>query len=220
VVVSLVPDGNTAEIRVRDTGAGIDTALLPRIFEPFVQGDRTLARSEGGLGLGLSLVTGIAELHGGDVHAESGGVGKGTEFVVRLPTREASVVPARLGVRVHAAGSARRVLVVDDNEDAAESLADFLRMLGHGVDVAYDGPSALAKIGASAPDVVFCDIGLPGMSGYDIARAVRANGIDRVQLVAISGYVRAEDVKRALETGFDRHLAKPPDPDEIARVLA
>jgi CheY-like chemotaxis protein len=111
------------------------------------------------------------------------------------------------------------VLVVDDNADAAESLADLLRMLGHDVELAYDGPTAVAKVGSSMPDAVFCDIGLPGMSGYDVARAVRSGG-RRVRLVALSGYAQPEDVKRATEAGFDAHVAKPPDPEHIARLLA
>ena len=220
VVVSLGAEGNTAEIRVRDTGAGIDADLLPRLFDPFVQGDRTLARSEGGLGLGLALVKGLVELHGGDVRVESAGIGKGTEFVVRLPPPGGTAVSTAPRANVQSANGALRVLVVDDNKDAAESLADLLRMLGHEADVAHDGPSALAKLGMSAPDVVLCDIGMPGMSGYEVAKAVRAGGNRGVRLVALSGYAQADDVKRAMEAGFDAHVAKPPDPDELARLLA
>ena len=220
VVVSLRRDGSVAELRVRDTGAGIDADLLPRLFEPFVQGDRTLARSDGGLGLGLALVKGIVELHGGDVRVESAGIGRGTEFVVRLPLPGAAAVSTAQSTHVQSANGALRVLVVDDNKDAAESLADLLRMLGHEADVAYDGPSALAKLGKSKPDVVLCDIGMPAMSGYEVAKAVRAGGNRGVRLVALSGYGQADDVKRAIEAGFDAHVAKPPDPEELARLLA
>jgi CheY-like chemotaxis protein len=165
-------------------------------------------------------VKAIVELHGGEVRADSAGDGKGTEFLVRLPLRGAAATSAAESVRTRAAHGGRRVLVVDDNADAAESLADLVRLLGHEVDVAYDGPSALAKLQSNAPDAVFCDIGLPGMSGYEVARAVRSGASRGVRLVAVSGYAQPEDVKRAMEVGFDAHVAKPPDPDHIARLLA
>ena len=220
VVVSLRPQGSAAEIRVRDTGAGVDPAVLPHIFEAFVQADRTIARSEGGLGLGLALVKGIVELHGGEVCAESAGIGKGSQFVVRLPMELSEAVRTSESASARALKGGRRVLVVDDNKDAAESLADILRMDGHDVDVAHDGATALEKLGSCRPEVVLCDIGLPGMDGYEVARAVRANGGPGVRLVALSGYTQVEDVKRAMEAGFDTHIAKPPDPDELARLLA
>jgi PAS domain S-box-containing protein len=214
----VVVDG-TAEIRVRDTGTGIEPALLPQLFGAFVQGERSLARAEGGLGLGLALVKGITELHGGRVSAASAGKGKGAEFVVRLPLVEAQA--SRQGGRDAAAHrpGCRRILVVDDNVDAAESLADLLRLRGHVAEVAHDGPGALAALAASAPDVILCDIGLPGMSGYDVARTVRAGLHGAVRLIALTGYAQPEDVRRAKDAGFDAHLAKPPDPDELARAL-
>jgi signal transduction histidine kinase len=221
VTVSLGLAGGAAEIRVRDTGVGIDPALLPSIFDAFVQGERTLARTEGGLGLGLALVKGITELHGGSVRAESVGKGHGTEFVVRLPTC-APAVTARvdghgLG-RIGRGTGGRRVLVVDDNEDAARSLAEVLVLMGHVADVAHDGPSAVAKVRADPPDVVLCDIGLPGMSGYDVAQVLRKSS-GRVQLFAVSGYAQASDVRKAVEAGFDGHVAKPIDLAEIERLL-
>jgi PAS domain S-box-containing protein len=220
VTVSLRPEGSAAELRVRDTGAGIDPAVLPHVFEPFVQAEHTIARSEGGLGLGLALVKGIVELHGGEVRAESAGIGRGTEFVVHLPLREA-LEPGPGEARTPGAPAAgRRVLVVDDNRDAAESLADLLRMDGHDVEVAYDGPSALERLAAGTPEIVLCDIGLPGMDGYEVARAIRASGGRGLKLVALSGYAQAEDVRRAREAGFDAHVAKPPDVEELARLLA
>jgi PAS domain S-box-containing protein len=220
VALSLRIVGDAAEIRVRDTGAGIEASLLPRVFEPFVQGQRTLSRTEGGLGLGLALVKGIVELHGGKVHAESAGVGQGAEFVVQFPLRAGGAASMlQPGDAAPAPNGGRRVLVVDDNLDAAESLADLLRLLGHEADVAHDGPSALAKLGGQVPDVVFCDIGLPGMDGYEVARAMRAGGGRDLQLVALSGYAQPEDVKRAIEAGFDTHVAKPPDPAAIERLL-
>jgi CheY-like chemotaxis protein len=211
--------GREGEIRVRDTGAGIEPPLLQHVFDPFVQGERTLARAEGGLGLGLALVKGIAELHGGTVRALSAGRGRGAEFVVRLPLAPATGARPDAGRAAHAANGSRRVLVVDDNRDAAESLADLLTMMGHGVEVAYDGPSAVEKARASAPDVVLCDIGLPGMSGYEVAKALRESGTT-AQLFAVSGYAQPEDVNQALEAGFDGHVAKPADPEKIERLLS
>jgi PAS domain S-box-containing protein len=219
VTVTLGAEGGTAEIRVRDTGAGIDATVLPRLFGAFVQAERTLARSEGGLGLGLALVKGIVELHGGTVRAESAGIGKGAEFIVRLPIAEAPVITSEVAP-IHSGARAKRVLIVDDNRDAAESLADILRMLGHEAEVAHDGPSALAKLGARAPDAVLCDIGLPGMDGYEVAKAMRAAGRRAVKLVALTGYAQEDDVKHAMEAGFDAHVAKPPNLGEIARLLA
>jgi len=219
VTLSVRAAGGEAEIRVRDTGAGIDPALLPHIFDAFVQGERTLARAEGGLGLGLALVKGISELHGGNVHAESGGIGKGAEFVVRLPLAHAVVAEDRQPAEALRTNRARRVLVVDDNADAAESLADVVKMLGHAVEVAYDGPSAVERARANPPDIVLCDLGLPGMSGYEVAKALRV-GADGMQLFAVSGYAQPEDVKKAVEAGFDGHVAKPCDLAVIERLLA
>ncbi len=211
--------GDEARIRVQDTGAGIDPALLPNVFDAFVQADRTLARTQGGLGLGLALVKGIAELHGGTVRAASAGHGKGTEFTVRLPlAAPADDHPAPGRGDRHRARS-RRVLVVDDNRDAADSLAQLVGILGHDPEVAYDGPAALEKVRAHAPDVVLCDIGLPGMDGYEVARRVRSMTGDEIRLVAVSGYAQPEDVSRAIEAGFDAHVAKPADPEKLQGLL-
>jgi PAS domain S-box-containing protein len=220
VVLLLGASAGDAEIRVRDTGAGIDVALLPRVFEVFVQGERTLARTEGGLGLGLALVKGIAELHGGTARAESAGNGQGAEFIVRLPLVEPVLARPDIPVGTQPSTGSRRVLVVDDNPDAAESLADVVRMLGHDVEVAYDGPSAIDKARANAPHVVLCDLGLPGMTGYEVAKALRATFADGMQLFAVSGYARPEDVKRALEAGFEAHVAKPLDIAQIERLVS
>jgi signal transduction histidine kinase/CheY-like chemotaxis protein len=220
VAVSLRVVDRSAELRVRDTGAGIDPALLPRVFEPFVQGERTLARTEGGLGLGLALVKGIAELHGGSVCVESAGRGRGAEFIVRLPAVAAAAPHERAPATDGERGRGRRVLVVDDNADAAESLADVVKLLGHEVEVAFDGPAALERARASHPDVLLCDLGLPGIDGYEVARRLRAEGGRGMRLIAVSGYAQPEDVSRALEVGFDAHLAKPPPPEEIERLLS
>jgi two-component system, chemotaxis family, CheB/CheR fusion protein len=221
VTLSLVRAGAAAEIRVRDTGAGIEPGVLKALFHPFTQAKQTLARTEGGLGLGLAFVKGLVELHGGTVSAASEGAGRGSEFTVRLPL----VQPPRAGATdgARAAGTAavrRRVLVVDDNHDSAQTLADLIRLLGHDAEVAFDGPSAIALARAAPPDVMFCDIGLPGMTGYDVARALRDAGLRDTRLVAVTGYARPEDVKRAAEAGFDAHLAKPVDLPDIERVLA
>jgi PAS domain S-box-containing protein len=222
VTLSVGREGGEVAIRVRDTGEGIAPDLLPRLFQPFTQAKQTLARSDGGLGLGLALVKGLAELHGGTVAAASAAPGAGAEFTVRLPLAEprpATAAGTRSASGPAAAGGRRRVLVVDDNVDAADTLAALVRMLGHDVDVAYDGPTALEKFVAERPAVVLCDVGLPGMSGYEIAREVRARHDGPVRLVAVTGYAQPEDVRRAKEAGFDAHVAKPPDPEQIERLL-
>jgi PAS domain S-box-containing protein len=213
-------DESAAEIRVRDTGVGIEAALLPSIFEPFVQGERTLARTEGGLGLGLALVKGIAEMHGGTVRVESAGKGTGAEFVVALPLVPSGTVDQLLRPGALRSNGGLRVLVVDDNADAANSLAEIAALLGHIVDVALDGPSAIEKARVNRPDVVLCDIGLPGMSGYEVAQVLRADGGLGLQLIAVSGYAQPEDVKKAIDAGFDEHIGKPADPARIHRLLA
>lgn len=207
-----------AEIRVSDSGAGIDTELLPALFEPFIQGERTLARTEGGLGLGLALVKGIVELHGGTVQVESGGRNKGSTFIVRLPLVSDHVPQREPDAFVRGKTSSRRVLVVDDNRDAADSLAQLVEMFGHSAEVAYDGASAIVKAQAVSPDVVLCDLGLPGMSGYEVARALRAERKD-IRLIAVSGYARPEDLSKATEAGFDSHIAKPPNPETVRDML-
>jgi PAS domain S-box-containing protein len=220
VELSLRAVDEDAEISVRDTGAGIDPALLPEVFDPFVQGRHTLARTEGGLGLGLALVKGIAELHGGTVSAASAGIGKGAEFVVRLPLAPAVNVKDERREDLPRGEGGRRVLIVDDNRDAAESLAEIVKMFGHTPDVAFDGPSAIERALASPPDLVLCDIGLPGMSGYEVAMALSAQRANGTRLISVSGYAQPEDVQRAIEAGFDGHVAKPWDPEQIERLLS
>ena len=214
-------DEGCAEIRVRDTGAGIEPALVGKVFEPFVQGERTLARTQGGLGLGLALVKGLSELHGGSVEARSDGPGAGAEFVVRLPLAPGPAAAPEPGLPSRpAAASRHRVLVVEDNLDVAQSLAEIVEMFGHDVEIASDGPTALAKARARRPDVVLCDIGLPGMDGYQVARAFRSDPeLYSARLVALTGYAQPDDVREARSAGFDRHIAKPPDPGEIERLL-
>jgi PAS domain S-box-containing protein len=227
VSLSLQVEDGRAVIHVRDTGSGIAPEVLPTLFEPFTQARQTIARSEGGLGLGLSLVKGLVALHGGDVAAASEGGERGTDLVVRLPLapRTERAPPAREAARVAPApepapAPSRRVLVIDDNHDAADSVAELVKLLGHAAIVAYDAFAGLAKAAECAPDVVLCDIGLPGMDGYEFARRLRASPDHRaVRLVAVSGYAQPEDVARALEAGFDAHVAKPPDPLRIEQLV-
>jgi PAS domain S-box-containing protein len=219
-VAARAADGH-AVVRVRDNGPGIADDVLPSIFEPFTQGRQTLARTEGGLGLGLALVRGLVSLHGGEVSVVSE---RGAEFVVKLPLaviRE----PLTASPTRPAGGAARvphhhRVLVVDDNQDAAATLAEMVRMLGHDADVAYDGPTALRRAGEYQPDLVLCDIGLPGMDGYQVAHELRAAQGHDVRLVAVSGYALPDDVARAEQAGFDEHVAKPCGPEQIERLLS
>jgi PAS domain S-box-containing protein len=201
-------DDGAAMIKVQDTGAGIEPELLPHVFEPFRQAAQSLDRTEGGLGLGLALVKGLVELHGGTVAAYSRGLGTGAEIVLRLP------VSAAAGVRPVARpqhASTCRLLVVDDNQDTADMMRDVLETVGHVVAVAYDGPRALDVAREFNPDVVLCDIGLPGgMSGHDVARAIRGDdALGQVFLVALTGYGRPEDRREAEAAGFDEHLTKP-----------
>jgi two-component system CheB/CheR fusion protein len=223
VAVSVEANGRLgmAVVRVRDTGAGIAPEMLPRLFEPFTQADTTLDRSKGGLGLGLALARGLVEQHGGTVSVASEGLGRGAEFTVRLPIRSG---PAPRPTPVPALGGAarpRRVLLVEDNVDAAETLREVLELEGHVVEVAYSGPAGIDKARHFRPEVVLCDIGLPGMDGYDVARRLRAEpALGDVVLVALTGYAGPDDVARSLEAGFDHHLAKPPSLDQLGLVLS
>jgi PAS domain S-box-containing protein len=209
-----------AQLQVADTGSGIPPALLSRLFQPFMQADETLDRSQGGLGLGLALVRGLVEEHGGTIEAKSAGVGCGSEFVIRLPL--ASGTPAALDEGLEPAPTRpQRVLVIEDNVDSAETLKEVLQLQGHEVLVAYDGPSGVSLARRSHPDVTLCDIGLPGMDGYEVARAFRADpALRRVRLVALSGYALPRDLRRAAEAGFERHLAKPASLEQLQALLA
>jgi two-component system CheB/CheR fusion protein len=206
------------EIRVADTGVGMAPAVLARLFQPFVQADETLDRSQGGLGLGLALVKGLVDLHGGEVSARSEGLGTGAEFVVAVPAEGADAACPGPDARPP---RPRRVLVIEDNVDAAESLRDALELDGHHVVVAHCGQEGLERARQLRPEAVLCDIGLPGMDGYEVARAFRSDrALDDTYLVALSGYALPEDQRRAAEAGFDRHLAKPPSLDELLALIA
>ncbi len=217
-------DGD-AVVRVKDNGVGITAELLPRVFDLFTQGDRSLARSEGGLGIGLTLVKRLVELHGGTVEVHSDGPGKGSEFAVRLPLLKEQVRSMKDEKEEDLSSSpasppSRRVLVVDDNLDAAESLAMLLKVEGHETRTAHDGPAALEAAEAFRPEVIFLDIGLPRMDGYEVARRLRAQpGSAGVLLVALTGYGQEEDRRRTEEAGFDAHLVKPADPEAVQELL-
>jgi len=220
--VSVARDAATARavLRVADTGAGIAAPMIEQMFQPFAQSDHTLARSMGGLGLGLTLVKGLVELHGGEVCVHSEGEGRGAEFVVRLPLDRPAERLAASPAGTAAARAARRVLVIEDNVDAAETLAALLELEGHLVKVAGDGATGIRIARELCPDIVLCDLGLPGMSGYDVARQLRADeALRSVRLVALSGYAAPEDVARARAAGFDQHLAKPVSLDRLRSVL-
>jgi CheY-like chemotaxis protein len=213
-----------AVLSVRDAGIGIEAAMLPRIFDLFLQVNPEPSRAVDGLGIGLALVRNVVELHGGSVLAASRGLGCGTELVVSLPLlRELS---ARNGAAPHetpseAKASARRILLVDDNRDATDSMATLLRLGGHEVRTAYDGQTALALARIEAPDVVICDVSMPGMGGYELAHRLREDlGLRDSLLVALSGYAEDEDRHRSQEAGFNAHLAKPVRVDNLKRILA
>jgi CheY-like chemotaxis protein/anti-sigma regulatory factor (Ser/Thr protein kinase) len=215
--------GGTVVLRVRDTGIGIATEVLPSVFDLFVQADRSLARSEGGLGIGLTLVKRLVELHGGTVEAHSEGPGRGSEFVVRLPALRGArpPQPRRGGGAGAGPPPRRRVMVVDDNADAAASLALLLRLRGHEVATAADGLATLELARSFRPEVVLLDLGLPGMDGYEVARRLRAEAeLATVRFVAMTGHGHEEDRRRCREAGFAEHLMKPADLDEVERMLA
>jgi two-component system, chemotaxis family, CheB/CheR fusion protein len=222
VSIDGAPAHAQALVRVTDTGRGIASEILPSLFEPFTQVDTTLDRQKGGLGLGLAVAKGLVELHGGSIIAASDGPGQGSSFTIALP-RETRVPPPAGDPPPGTASprAVRRVLVIEDNVDAAEALRWVLELAGHQVDVAYNGPDGLRRAHGFAPDVVFCDIGLPGMNGYEVARTLRADPeLGRTALVAVSGYGAPEDVAKARAAGFDVHATKPVSMDRLEQVLS
>jgi signal transduction histidine kinase/ActR/RegA family two-component response regulator len=216
-------EGDAVAVTVEDSGIGIDPAHMPHLFEMFFQAGHVLGRTQGGLGIGLSLVRGLVEAHGGRVHAYSAGLGKGSRFVVHLPLAHAHVQYERSNQAsaTDARGQPRvlRILVVDDNRDAAESLAMLLRLKGHGVDTAADGGSAVTLALHGSYDVIVLDIGLPDLPGYEVARRIRAQPDSAATLVALTGWGQERDRQRAAEAGFDRHMTKPVDLEVLERIL-
>ncbi|HEX4915633.1 MAG TPA: ATP-binding protein [Vicinamibacterales bacterium] len=224
IVVSVaLPNESEVEVAIRDNGIGIPPEFLPRLFQKFSQVAPALERSQGGLGLGLALVHGIVTLHDGKVEARSSGVGRGSEFVVRLPvvaidaaaTEPPSAEPASRPV------VSRRVLVVDDNRDSADSLALLLRLAGHLVETAHDGAAALDAAERFQPDAILLDLGMPRLSGYEVCERIRARPWGQsILMIAQTGWGQAQDRARTLEAGFDAHLTKPIDPDVVQQMLA
>lgn len=209
-----------ALLSVRDEGIGIEPEVLPRLFSPFLQADRSLDRSRGGLGLGLAMVKELAELHGGSAAAFSEGAERGAEFTIRLPLEQEPAALSNVPSMPQSTGKPLRIVVVEDNRDGADSLRLLLQLLGHDVRVAYTGPEGVTLVKEWQPDIVLCDIGLPGLDGYGVAREIRLNPTTaRVRLLALTGYGADEDRQRSSAAGFDGHLVKPADPKRLQQML-
>ena len=223
VAVRAAQAGRRAEVCVRDDGAGIPPEELPYVFEVFTQGDHSLDRSQGGLGVGLAVTKGLIDLHGGEVKAASEGPGKGSEFCILLPLATATAqeaAPEEVHADAASHPAARKILVVEDNPDAAATMRDFLELSGHEVELAASGTDGVQAARQLHPEVVLCDLGLPGMTGYEVATALRKDPETRsAKLIAVTGYGRDEDRRRSKEAGFDLHLTKPVDPAQLKAVL-
>jgi signal transduction histidine kinase/ActR/RegA family two-component response regulator len=217
--VSLRGDGNDAVLSVEDTGFGIAAELLPSIFDMFVQGERTLDRAQGGLGIGLTLVRRLVELHGGTVHASSDGVGHGSTFTLRLPQTPEARTTAGISSPYEGA-TPKRVLLIEDSRDARAMFRMMLELAGHMVYEAENGDRGLELLNTERPEVAIIDIGLPGLDGYQVAKRIRGQPNGRAMLLlALTGYGFPGDYERSAEAGFDHHLVKPVDPCELARLL-
>jgi len=220
--VRVTAEGDGGVLQVADSGVGISAPTLPRVFDIFVQGDQTLDRAKGGLGIGLTLVRRLVELHGGTVHAASAGSGRGSTFTVRLPRTSAPAErTAPQALPPHGLTTPRRVLLVEDNDDAREMLRAGLALAGHDVHEAADGPSGIELAATTDLDVALIDICLPGLDGYEVARRIRAGDrSESMVLVAVTGYGQAEDRFRAREAGFDAHLTKPVASEQLLTLVA
>ena len=217
VEVTVAAAGDRVQLSVKDTGIGIAPAMVGELGEPFVQAAQGLHRNRGGLGLGLAMVKTLTELHGGRLTIASVGLGRGAELTVALPLREA---PARVAASSPAAVPRRRVLVIEDQLDVADSIRIALSLRGHSVEVVKTGRAGIARAALFRPEVVLCDIGLPDIDGYEVARTLRADAeLRNIRLVALTGYAQPRDVARALEAGFDRHVGKPTKLDELELLL-
>jgi signal transduction histidine kinase len=221
IALQVVPEGAEIVVTVSDNGSGIAPEVLPHIFDLFTQGPRSLARSEGGLGIGLNVVRNLVSMHGGTITAESQGIGQGSRFILRLPAcaLPEAAPPAAVG---HAPlASPCRVLIIEDNMDACDTMKAFLDMEGHEVGMAHDGQAGLDALLAERFDVVVCDIGLPGMDGLEVMRRLRAaHDGARPVAIGLSGYGQAEDRARAAAAGFDHYLVKPVNPDTLLALVA
>lgn len=219
--VQLIRDGADGIVRIVDNGIGISPDALPQIFEMFTQEDRGDRRSNSGLGIGLALTRNIVELHGGTIHGSSPGVGRGSEFVIRLPLKERRASPTEERVDSPNILCSQDILIVDDNVDAADSLCIALALTGHTTKAVYRGSAALDTIESSRPDIVLLDIGLPDIDGYEVARRMRKRlGTACPKVIALSGWGRDQDKMRATEAGFDAYLTKPVSPEALTRVIA
>jgi CheY-like chemotaxis protein len=219
IEVALRRDGHEAVLTIADTGVGISLELLPFVFDMFVQADQDLDRAKGGLGIGLTLVRRLVELHGGTVVATSEGEGKGSTFTLRLPLCPPAHSSSTIASR-DVEASPRRVLLIEDDTDARQMLRLMLEIAGHTVYDAADGARGLELLEAEHPDIAIIDIGLPGLNGYEVARRIRAVPNGRaVVLVALTGYGRPSDYQHSTDAGFDHHLVKPVDPDGLAQLL-
>ncbi|MGV3724478.1 MAG: ATP-binding protein [Actinomycetota bacterium] len=221
VAISSEREGSWGVVRIQDTGIGIAPELLPEVFSLFRQAERSLARSEGGLGIGLTVVKRLVELHGGRVSADSAGLGKGSEFTIRLPLVDPALAGSNAapGEVWRQSSTCLRVLVVDDNPDTAESVTELLELAGHEVRAALNGESALRVADEFRPHAILLDIGLPGKDGYQVARELRQKGMRDTALIAVSGYGRLEDQVRSREAGFNHHMVKPVEFDELLRLI-
>jgi CheY-like chemotaxis protein/two-component sensor histidine kinase len=221
VTVRATTDANEALIEVIDTGIGLPPELLNRVFDLFAQADRTLDRSEGGLGIGLTVAQKLAEMHGGIITADSEGLGKGSKFTVRLPISRQTPEGGKESHRNESISLQlpQKVLVVDDNRDTAISCARLLRGMGHDVQTAFDGVAAIEAARSFRPQAILLDIGLPGMNGFEVARTLRDEGFANEMIVAVSGYGQPEDRERSRQAGFDDHLVKPVHQDALVSVL-
>ncbi len=219
----VVADGDPALLRVVDTGVGISAEVLPSIFEPFTQAPQTLDRAQGGMGLGLSVVRALVRLHGGEVVASSAGAGRGTAFTVCLPSvrgAAAALTPEPNTASVVAPSPPRHILIVEDSDDNRESLQELLEAQGHRVDTAMDGEQGVERAIAGHPEVALVDIGLPRLDGYEVARRIRAAGGSDIFLVALTGYGQPEDRTRAAAAGFDVHMTKPINFNNLHKILS
>jgi PAS domain S-box-containing protein len=222
IQVEVAREARSAVVRVKDSGIGMTAELIPKVFDLFVQGERALDRAEGGLGIGLTLVKRLVTLHGGNIVAKSEGRGRGSEFIIQLAavTRKPATAESSLDSPSRQAQAHKRVLVVDDNRDAADTLTALLRAWGHEALTLYDGQSVVSVVAKQRPDVVLLDIGLPKVDGYELARELRRSETSRhTVLVAFTGYGQEEDRRRVREAGFDHHLLKPLDPEALEKII-